>query len=166
MTTNYEKIRGRISDDATAEPGCWDAPGMPFANSGYGRVKVNYQSRLAHRVSYELAYGPIPEGLVIDHICRNRRCFRPSHLRAVTQQENTLAPGSLAVTKVLSEKTHCPQGHEYTEDNTWHEPVNGKFRRRQCRACMRARSRRKYQKRKQRELNDLQGGDKSLPGGA
>lgn len=59
---------------------------------GYGL----WQKRGAHRVAYEHWIGPIPPGLVIDHLCRMRPCVNPYHLRAVTSRENTLAPGSLA----------------------------------------------------------------------
>jgi hypothetical protein len=59
------------------------------SSSGYGVFKVNGTALLAHRVAYVIANGPIPDGLVIDHTCGNRRCVRPSHLEAVSSGENT-----------------------------------------------------------------------------
>jgi hypothetical protein len=55
---------------------------------GYGVVKVRGRMERAHRVAYELARGPIPEGMVIDHLCRVRHCVRPDHLEVVTYAEN------------------------------------------------------------------------------
>lgn len=55
---------------------------------GYGTFCVNGKMKLAHRVSYELYVGPIPDGLVIDHSCSVRNCVRPDHLRATTQARN------------------------------------------------------------------------------
>lgn len=55
---------------------------------GYGVVQIDGERHLAHRVAYEAAYGPIPQGLVIDHLCRVRNCVKPEHLEAVTTAEN------------------------------------------------------------------------------
>lgn len=69
------------------ESGCWLWTGA--LRDGYGRVKFNGSvTQEAHRASYEFHIGPIPEGLVIDHLCRNRSCINPSHLEPVTQGEN------------------------------------------------------------------------------
>jgi hypothetical protein len=81
---------------------------------------------LAHRMAYELARDPIPAGLVIDHLCRNKRCVNPSHLEAVEQRVNLLRG------ETNSAKTHCINGHEFTPDNTY--MWQGK---RSCRACRR-----------------------------
>jgi len=71
---------------------CWIWQG-PVINSGYGRATVDGQKWLAHRYTYTRARGPIPAGLVIDHLCRNQLCVRPDHLRAVRQLENSRAQG-------------------------------------------------------------------------
>jgi hypothetical protein len=68
---------------------CWTWMASRHSN-GYGQFHAP-TTTLAHRFSYEVHKGRVPEGLVIDHLCRNRACVRPSHLEAVTQQVNILA---------------------------------------------------------------------------
>lgn len=99
--------------------------------NGYGRLSIRRQMRLAHRVSYELAYGEIPDGLPLDHLCRMRNCVAPLHLEAVTHRENALR--GIGPTAANARKTHCPQRHEYTPENTY---VFGGSR--NCRACHQA----------------------------
>jgi hypothetical protein len=82
----------------------------------------------AHRVSYVLAHGSIPDGLQLDHLCRNKLCVNPTHLEAVTARENTLRGVSVAA--VNAKKTHCPRGHELSGSNLL------AYRKvRSCRAC-------------------------------
>lgn len=56
---------------------------------GYGQFSIGFKKVKPHRLSYEMAKGPIPEGMVIDHRCHNRVCVNPAHLRAITQKQNT-----------------------------------------------------------------------------
>lgn len=97
--------------------------------SGYGY----YSGRRAHRLSYEDMVGPIPDGLVMDHLCRNPPCVNPAHLEPVTTLENTRRG-------IWHTKTHCVRGHEFTPENTRLD--NGVHR--VCRACDRIRSRGHY----------------------
>ncbi len=80
---------------------------------GYGRFAHKGKRTTSHRWSYEAFNGPIQPGLVIDHLCRNRGCVRPSHLRAVTPLENMMAEGSLSLGHIHAMSTHCPRGHVY-----------------------------------------------------
>lgn len=118
---------------------CWVWTGCKNPDRPYGRFGVgdgSNRSVLAHRWSYEDEYGPIPEGLDIDHLCRNVSCVRPSHLEAVTHLVNVRRGVSGDRQRA---KTHCPQGHEYNEQNTYRFGPGY----RSCRACHRERKREK-----------------------
>jgi hypothetical protein len=113
---------------------CWVWTASRDKN-GYGRFGYEGTTRFAHRVAYELLVEPIPPGLVIDHLCRNKSCVNPDHLETVPWGEN-IRRGDLWMYKV----THCPQGH----------PLDGKAKgragrsRRYCRVCQAACQRRWY----------------------
>lgn len=83
-------------------------------NVGYALVSIpgRDRKRTAHRAAYELAKGPIPAGMTLDHLCRVRHCINPDHLEAVTQAENNRRAREWRRTA-----THCPAGHEYVD--TW-----------------------------------------------
>ena len=106
--------------------------------AGYGYFyfggKKERRSVPAHRVAYTLHFGPIPYGLTIDHLCRNRLCQNPSHLEAVTQQINNNR--GFSTSAVNLSKTHCIRGHEFNSENTY--VWNGI---RQCRVCRKLRQR-------------------------
>src|SRR5215471_14956809 len=83
---------------------------------GYGSAKMAGKTQAIHRLVYQWLVGPIPDDLVVDHLCRTRHCVNPEHLEAVTAIENVLrGNGALAIHR---RKTHCPQGHPYDEANT------------------------------------------------
>lgn len=96
--------------------GCWDWIGANNGN-GYGQ----FRRLRAHRISFQLAHGSIPAGYVVDHICRNRSCVNPCHLRLVTLRINTLE-NSESLTAKNAVKTHCKNGHEFTPENTYINP--------------------------------------------
>ena len=101
-----------LHDKYIPEPmsGCWLWIGAVSVN-GYGKLKVNRRTKLAHRVVYEDLVGPIPAGLTLDHLCRNRQCVNPRHLEPVTLRINTLRGET--VTARAAARTTCPAGHPY-----------------------------------------------------
>lgn len=106
---------------------CWNWLGHISPN-GYGRVAPTGRGCLyAHRYSYEAFVGPIPEGLEVDHLCRNRACCNPEHLEPVTPLVNNHRGIGHA------SKTHCPRGHAYDSE---HGVKYGQ--RRYCRTCQNA----------------------------
>lgn len=132
-----------------AEGGCWKWVGGTD-RLGYGRAHVGggkYQS--AHRRAYESFVGPIPDGLVIDHLCRVRNCVNPEHLEVVTQRENVLRGSGVAAQAAA--KTHCVNGHPFAGLNLT-VTTDG---RRVCRTCARERDRAyKARKRMAREAGE------------
>lgn len=125
------------------ETGCWEWT-RARANGGYGVAYVDKVRWRVHRLTYTLLVGPIPERLQIDHLCRVPACANPDHLEAVTNQENTRR-GTAGDWQLA--KTHCPQGHAYSPENTARHKTS-----RKCRACHKA-SNIRYQQRKRGELS-------------
>jgi hypothetical protein len=101
-------------------------------NKGYGQVVVNGVQQLAHRVAYEDAYGPIPEGMTIDHRCRVRNCVRPDRLEAVTNTENGRRGRTASGLQVGDS---CINGHELASQGDIYTRPSGTT---ECRACIRA----------------------------
>lgn len=112
---------------------CWLWGGSTTLN-GYAQLHVRlddgrWSVTVAHRVSYEATIGPIPDGKVLDHLCRNRPCTRPDHLEPVSDQVNILRGNGWSGRH--ARKTSCPAGHPYNDQNT-HVDKNGM---RHCRVC-------------------------------
>lgn len=128
--------------DRSDSDACWPYQLKPMSN-GYVVVTVFGRKVLAHRYSYELLVGSIPEGKQIDHLCRSKSCVNPAHMEPVTQRENLLRadgwPG------VNHRKTHCKHGHEFTSENTRYRLGRG----RECRICARRHDRAKKRRRRE-----------------
>jgi hypothetical protein len=135
---------------------CWTWKGHVIPK-GYGQIYVGGRMKRAHRVAYELAIGPIPEGMNLDHLCHtrdsscsggdsclHRRCVNPLHLEPVSARDNTHR-STVAIAAQNAAKTHCPQGHEYTPENTyvWADAPGAS---RHCRTCARERARSRTRK--------------------
>ena len=116
--------------DKTPETECWHWTSA-ITTEGYGQFWFNRRPRLAHRLAYEMLVGPIPEGLVIDHLCRVRHCVNPAHMEPVTQAENNARGSSLSAEN--ARKTHCKRGHPFTRENTRHTQEGERV----CLACRR-----------------------------
>lgn len=110
------------------ESGCWLWTGS-CNNYGYGKILNRNKSLAAHRLAYELFIGPIPKGLVIDHLCRVPCCVNPDHLEPVTNRENILR--GIGRTAINSKKSRCVNGHPFDEPNTTMRRHGG----RECHTC-------------------------------
>lgn len=118
---------------SVTDVGCWEWTAS-LNSTGYGTFNPGWphNSVMAHRWSYEHFIGPIPEGMDLDHLCRNRACVRPEHLEPVTTSEN-LRRG-VGVGSSNARKTHCPKGHPYSGENLYVPPSRPN---RMCRTCRR-----------------------------
>ena len=112
---------GPIPDHRPELGPCW-VYGGNSDRRGYGHFKVNGKELMAHRFAF-LLEDEIPDGLELDHLCRNTSCVRRSHLEPVTHLVN--------MQRAYPERSHCPQGHEFTEANTFYTKTG----RQRCRAC-------------------------------
>ncbi len=106
---------------------CWNWKGI-LTRSGYPHFSFHGEYANGHRFAYSMLRGPIPNGLVLDHLCRNRACVNPDHLEPVSLKTNILRGTGLAA--INAKKTHCVRGHEFTPENTYRSSSG-----RDCRTC-------------------------------
>lgn len=139
-----ERFRGKYIVHPQTK--CWIWTGAMIPN-GYGSVQDPSLNRQigAHRASHLLFKGPIPAGFEVDHLCRVRRCVNPDHLEAVLHSENVrrgLSPGIMAAfnKRRAAEKTHCPNGHRYSQENTYIQVSSRDGEYRVCKICRTAAS--------------------------
>jgi len=117
---------------------CWLWVGAQ-TSAGYGELVIGSKRGpgprmgYAHRLSYEHYIGPIPKGLQLDHLCRQRCCCNPAHLEPVTHAENMARCDKVACGRLNRSKTHCLRGHTFDERNTFVRSTGA----RRCRACER-----------------------------
>ncbi len=122
---------------------CWIWTGTR-GPQGYGRIRVGgRRSTGAHRFAWEIVRGPVPDGLFVCHRCDNPPCVRPDHLFLGTASDNAWDCARKG-RRPQSKRTHCPQGHEYSAENTYRSPRGH----RGCRTCLRAKARQVSQARK------------------
>ena len=120
---------------------CWLWQGS-LCTKGYARFTAQMTQFQAHRISYMIHHGPIPDGLVCDHLCRVRHCVNPAHLEPVTSAENTRR-GDIANVRRAEKAamTHCKRGHPFSAENVFFHKKTGK---RACRECKRMHHRNWY----------------------
>jgi HNH endonuclease len=114
-----------------SESGCWEWTGA-LNNRGYGIITISKSVYYTHRVSYTRYNGPIPDGHVLDHLCRNTKCANPEHLEAVSDKINTRRGYSNGA--VAQRREACLYGHLYSEHGRQYGP------RRVCLQCARDKS--------------------------
>ncbi len=130
---------------------CWIWGASVNAN-GYGTMGVDKGSTLAHRISYIIANGEILNDMQLDHLCRVHNCVNPRHLEPVTPRVNVHR--GYGPTAANARKTHCPQGHPYSEENTYLYIGGVHKGNRQCRICGRKRTREYIERKRLAALND------------
>lgn len=119
---------------------CWEWQRC-VTKGGYGRIVIEGRCHIVHRWVYTHLNGPVGRWVDIHHLCENPRCCNPAHLKALTRKEHLHIDGRAkingrraSVGTYQRNKTHCPEGHEYTPENT---RVNLKGYR-WCKACAKA----------------------------
>lgn len=144
--TEAERFWAKV--DKGGANGCWLWTAYrDYRNYGQFALTSSNKRVRAHRYAYEAVVGPIPDGLELDHLCRNPPCVNPAHLEPVTHHENVLRGQTLAA--VYARRTHCHAGHPFDEKNTRIARAEGG--RRVCREC------RKVQRRARRSAEAKDG---------
>lgn len=108
---DLKRLKERFLAKTNKTDGCWLWVGATGSN-GYGQMQFGPRKQQAHRISYQLFVGPIPENLTLDHICRIRNCVNPYHVRPMTMIENS------RIGNRFTARPKCHKGHAYTPENT------------------------------------------------
>lgn len=140
----FERLAEKVAVNAVT--GCHEWTGGR-KSTGYGVLWANGKQRLAHRVAWELANGPVPAGRHLDHLCRNPSCVNTAHLEPVTPRENILR-SPIAPPAINARKLKCAAGHNLSAENL--ESYALKRGVRSCVICARARWRAYYHRKKAR----------------
>lgn len=137
------KIVERFWSKVEKTEGCWNWTG-DTNGSGYGRFWPTWRKWItAHRFAYKLLVGPIPDGKILDHLCENKVCVRPDHVRATTHAGNVLR--GKGPTARNARKTTCKRGHPLSGENLkLYKPPNYPRALRVCRACVKIRDAARY----------------------
>ena len=121
----------RLKNFSINKNNCWIWNG--YRRGRYGSIFAYGKNHPVHRFSYEMFVGKIPDGLTLDHLCREPFCINPNHLEPVTMRENILRGTSIVA--INSQKTHCLRGHFFSQENTYIKRGGQRL----CRTCHRAR---------------------------
>jgi len=130
--TPEERFWRKVLEDP--DTGCWNWQGS-IRPDGYPFLAVGQGQTYAHRFSYRLLVAEPPEGLDLDHLCRNRACVNPDHLEPVTRRENVMR-SPISPAAINARKTHCLRGHPLYGPNLRARSCG----RRSCRECERIRA--------------------------
>lgn len=125
LSTLADRIQRKVSIQAD---GCYVWTGAMAR--GYGRIHLDDKMHCVHRLTYTIWRGPIPPGLQLDHLCRNRACCNPLHLEQVTASENVRRGLSPQLARERFTKTHCLRGHALNDNSVYRYPGE-----RKCREC-------------------------------
>lgn len=143
-----ERFRSKVRINSIN--GCWEWTAA-ISPKGYGQFAVRWSDGTKTTTSHRWAMRffnfnekPLPKDLCVDHLCANRKCCNPMHLRLCTSRENTFATNSRATAKLHADKTHCPKGHPYSGENLKQYLCSGT--RRICKICQRITMEKAYKK--------------------
>ena len=134
---HWFRICARFWDKVQITKSCWNW--QASKHQGYGRFRFNGTVIYAHRFSYKLFKGDIPNDKVLDHLCRNSSCINPDHLEVVTQQENCKR-GEVGLHTIKTKKGYFECGHSYTLDNMYFIKSGRSKGRGICKQCAKIRA--------------------------